>query len=462
MRNTFGILLLGIGTAIGAESLPARAESKNPAGASKTAPSLAECQYDDRTPGPIQKQLADTALAIEALSADAQPSPLVDRLQRMLASPCFRDLVTVAPLPRFASALVLRTWWADGGGSWFRSRLVNGFDPRTVTLPPDVRKALVLDGDRRRHALAPILCPLKDSLCGRETKGWLLRLDQALMIGQRFDADQKPAGPGFPCDVVNGNSGSERYHAWRQCVENERPVWHLLPPLGSFQSPSRGWLVVRGRRGHYAFCDELAAYDLESGAAFQTRRCGDLGIGSAPSPGGADVSKTGRGKVTFEQGRMPIENLREAALMIFLWPEMQRDVRRLSIGLKRPEGVEVPAGGDPTALVPRSSAERFTSSDTFLSWAWVETGRVMISGEILFAPDLKRPNGYPSWLLTVAEEGMDRRCPGVAVPADVLSQATLSSHISANDAVQQEEAAIDAELASALLRNVSTKCREIR
>ena len=28
----------------------------------------------------------------------------------------------------------------------------------------------------------------------------------------------------------------------------------------------RGWLVIRGRRGHYDFCDELHAYDLDSGS----------------------------------------------------------------------------------------------------------------------------------------------------------------------------------------------------
>jgi hypothetical protein len=35
-------------------------------------------------------------------------------------------------------------------------------------------------------------------------------------------------------------------------------------------------IVIRGRRGHYDFCDELGAYDMETGAAYVAKSCSGL------------------------------------------------------------------------------------------------------------------------------------------------------------------------------------------
>ncbi len=97
------------------------------------------------------------------------------------------------------------------------------------------------------------------------------------------------------------------------------PGWAL--PLGRFRAPDRGWLVIRGRRGHYEFCDELRAYDVETGAAYVAKSCSGLHL----RPGGSvDFEATNASrKAAVEAGRVDVANLREAVWMILLAPQAQ-------------------------------------------------------------------------------------------------------------------------------------------
>ena len=71
----------------------------------------------------------------------------------------------------------------------------------------------------------------------------------------------------------------KRYQKWHACIEELRPRQDALP-LGRVRAPMRGFFVVRGRRGHYSFCDEIRAYDLASGAAYVASSCS--GVNSSP------------------------------------------------------------------------------------------------------------------------------------------------------------------------------------
>jgi len=65
------------------------------------------------------------------------------------------------------------------------------------------------------------------------------------------------------------------YTEWMKCLEEHRPVaWAL--PLGRLQSPRVGWLIIRGRRGHYQFCDEVRAHDLETAQPNVAQSCSRL------------------------------------------------------------------------------------------------------------------------------------------------------------------------------------------
>lgn len=45
------------------------------------------------------------------------------------------------------------------------------------------------------------------------------------------------------------------------------------------RAPSHGWFILRGRRGHYRFSDEVRAYDLATGAAYVARSEAALALG---------------------------------------------------------------------------------------------------------------------------------------------------------------------------------------
>ena len=79
--------------------------------------------------------------------------------------------------------------------------------------------------------------------------------------------------------------------------------------------------MIRGRRGHYEFCDELGVYDLETGAAYLAKSCSALHL----RPGGRvnfEATNAAR-KAVVEAGRVNVANLREAVWMILLAPQAE-------------------------------------------------------------------------------------------------------------------------------------------
>src|SRR5262249_55557470 len=131
---------------------------------------------------------------------------------------------------------------------------------------------------------------------------------------------------------------NERFRVYRACVESsQRHQWAM--PLGRFRSPDSGWLVIRGRRGHYEFCDELSAYDLATGSAYVAQSCTGLELGDGGSVDNAKVDAKRKIKVTI--GNLPLDNLRELAFMMLLAPEVEHDL------ILDPHFSSVPAGVAP-------------------------------------------------------------------------------------------------------------------
>nr|WP_128798116.1 hypothetical protein [Corallococcus coralloides] len=50
--------------------------------------------------------------------------------------------------------------------------------------------------------------------------------------------------------------------------------------LGRIRAPMDGWLVIRGRRGHYSFCDQLDAFHLGTGTLYRSSSCSGLALKS--------------------------------------------------------------------------------------------------------------------------------------------------------------------------------------
>ncbi len=421
------------------------------ASARAATPASARCWFPGE-PAPTREQIEridSLSIAIGSLPDHADCRPLGESLRQLLREPCFRALETVSPLAECRSALALRDWWTAGGLVWVRSAVLGEYrSPRELELPPGMRPALTADANPG-HPLAPLLCRVGDAACGRETLGWLKRAEDVMAYGDSGARAAERADPSKTCVAKAAGSGAERYPKWRDCIEQHRHrhALHSHLPASRFRSPTRGWLVIRGRRGHYTFTDELAAYDLETGAAFRARRAGDLGILPAEDAAAVERGKTGRRPVLVERGRVAIDDLREAALILLLWPERRLQLESLTV--KLPDRLEHAALPPGFKFTEGGRIVISSSGDTALTWEWIREGRVILSGETAYTGQLGG-RGYPSWLLEIAESSLAPGCPPVALPAGILGLGRPITGVSPLDARPAELDAAEIALAKAL------------
>jgi hypothetical protein len=411
-------------------------------------------------PAPTRAQSdAVVALAFDIQSLDVRGDhrPVLDRLRRFLDEPCFRGLRNVAALPEVGSARALKEWWWDGGRSWLQSAIAEETLPSSVVLPASARRTLPLDRNEQ-HALAPLLCRAGDADCGRETEGWMMRATEAAKGGLAYAGPTTAESVVATCNKVQRPGLAARYAAWRDCLEGQRRRHFSCSqlPVGPFRAPTIGWLVVRGRRGHYTFTDELAAFDLATGAAYRAIRPGDLGI-LPPEDAAAEARRrAGRAKVIVHRGRVPLDNLREAALMLMLWPERRQYVEQMEARL--PAGLRVTALPRNFAFTETAIMIGSTSADTELSWDWLQGGKPIVSGKALYRGGGGGTDTYPAGLLEIAEAALQPGCPPAALPREVLGRGSPFGGVHPSDATRTELDATEAELVRALTEATAGGC----
>ena len=390
-------------------------------------------------------------------------------LRSLLVSRCFRLAAEQGEPPEFEHPLSLQTWWESGGQAWLtsyidRPRLGRVDDLREhVVFPPTPRKVLVLDNAPTTFPTA-LLCSLADENCGRETQGWVERARDA--FSATVVQDRVREEDAFPvnsqalasrCEAeVRRNGPTPEYGKWKACLAEHRvPGWAL--PLGRFRAPDRGWLVIRGRRGHYEFCDELGVYDVETGAAYVAKSCSGLHL----RPGGSvnfEATDAAR-KATVEAGRVNVANLREAVWMILLTPQAQQ-VYLSADYFPLPKGmVPTPPDSDEGT---RAFGMSWNSGQTQLSWSWMAAdGHVLASGALTWPSSYSAPEAHAANLLRVAEFGLSSGCPPAKLPS--FAGGKRESGVSALDAQPQEAGALQGELATTLRAYASSQrvCRPV-
>ncbi len=301
--------------------------------------------------------------------------------------------------PPLDDAEAFGAWWARGGGDWLSSALPShGLADRTV-LPPDP-PVVVKHGDE--GGLTWLRCA-EDAppTCDRDAAGWTLRLKRSLRSPEPDVAA-----------VVTGCEGAARkakksaaYVAWRSCLEEKRPLSAAMP-LGRYRAPREGWWVLRGRRGHYAFCDEVRAYELSTGAAWVAQSCSRLALQRS---GQVDVERTDAERsVTVRSGRLPVEALREAAWMTLLArhiePQVQTDAwfvpRPAWLTPRWPEGAEVSVGG----LGHRGW---FSSGQTLLAWSWQGAEGLRDAGALTWPASSSPGEDHAAALWAIAEAAFE-------------------------------------------------------
>jgi HEAT repeat protein len=392
---------------------------------------------------------------IRGLTSSQDIDPVVRDLHAVLRSRCFRLSAEQGPPPTFGHAVSLQTWWQEGGHAWMASYLrrprlgrVDDLRPNVV-FPPRPRKVLALD-TAPTHPLAALLCRVGDETCGRETQGWAERARDAfaanLLEDRLWEADAFPVNReaiAARCEAkVRDREAAVDYDRWMTCLEEHRPVdWAL--PIGRFKSPRLGWLVIRGRRGHYSFCDEIRAYHLETGAAYVAQSCSGLHLRHDGSVNfeGTNAAR----KATVSVGRVSVANLREAAWMILLAPEAERT--HLSADyFPLPKGT-TPSFREGGAILGGGIV--WNSGQTRLSWSWrMSDGRALVSGDLTWPSSDSPAETHAARLLEVAEMGLVEGCAPAALPT--LDGPETGPGVSAIDARPEDLTAVQRELAEAL------------
>ena len=353
------------------------------------------------------------------------PHALVNRLHELLKTECFVSAAETNRVPTPDSALSLKTWWTAGGHEWLDSYVdlpklgpLDAVLPHIV-VPPDARHTLALD-EHRDHPLNVLLCPTADASCGAETAGWRMRAETAFEIHYargRFTGNgeipRSPEAVSKECEAAMRDVGeSRRYQRWRQCVEDKRPQMMTLP-LGRFKSPTDGWVIVAGRRGHYDFCDTTRAYDLATGTAFVHDSCSALAL---ESDGNVNFAKTDKQRaLRAVAGRISVDNLREAVWMMLLRGEAEKIQPTATY-------YPLPAGVTPSVRIGDSEAADIwtegwvSTGQTNLTWTWIRPNQKAVAGELTWPDSSDAAADHAASLLAVAEAGMVEGCARRMVP----------------------------------------------
>jgi hypothetical protein len=367
------------------------------------------------------RELEAIGQRIEQLAPTGDPEPLWIALQQLVVGECFglrrvfdMDADDEAP----SSGLALRTWWDDGGAKWIEQFLA----PDVTWERPSVRVAFTpeLTPD---HPLADLFCPLADLDCDPRTRGWTLRANQAFehhaerrwtRYRTRTRNDERPADRDDweRCEqLATSKPDHLGYETWIECIDHvtlRRSVF----PIGGLRAPETGWFIIRGRRGHYQFCDEIRAFDLATGSVHVVASC------------------SGDGRVLqTTSGHVPVDALREAVWMA-LWSTQMPHTDQLlgGSGYPLPETIE-PMGSKRVAAGLMGVS--LVSGQTRLDWTYVRDGLPSHRGELSWPEDYNDgARDHAVRLLQIAEAAMVVGCaperpPKTLTPID-LDRGSLS------------------------------------
>jgi hypothetical protein len=377
---------------------------------------------------------------VSALPDEADTGPVVAELEAVLGSRCFELSREEWTRPESGvHALALKAWWREGGRAWVGSYLELGKpDVRTILLPPAVRAVLAKETVAADHWLSGLLCSVGDAGCGAETRGWHECLEDVFRqdVERRRSAPPVTLPPGLERPDCVAKARSEprrwRYTAWRSCVSSRRPyVWGL--PIARLKAPEEGWLVLRGRRGHYAFCDEVRAYHLRTGAAYISESCYGLEPAAAGEYRGVRCpDPKNPQKAWLRVGTLAPDKARELAWVLMLGAEAS-SLHREAQSLNVPEGFPVEWREKVTW---EGSVEGFVmggvfsghSGQTRLDWTWFSPGGGALSGNFTY-PDPKEPaEAYANFLLRRLEATFTEGCPPLPPPLEELTFSRPSAY----------------------------------
>ena len=356
---------------------------------------------------------------IESLADLDDPGPLLARIDALLENSCM-GISRMSSVPRAAqSGLALRTWWTRGGMSWLAASLnvARGDQPPALVLPPTMPSTLSLE-THPDHPLAPLLCSLHDQACADSTGGWRARALQVTTARYWTLEDEYYE---YCEQSASDRNADDPFAYWAGCVFRAEGT-HMDFPLGGLRAPSRGWLVLEGRRGHYSFCDELHAYDLATGSAHVVRRCSGLELNNDASVNEDAVAS--RSRLEVKRGTVPPDNVRELAWMLLVADHTVSPAISETTDLTLPETIAAPRG--PRTLDIAARREIRGSNQTTLHWSLSSPVLGSLEGSLHWPPAYNpSPLEHAAMLWSVAEEGIASTCPPRSIPKTLPLAPTL-------------------------------------
>ncbi|NTX59902.1 hypothetical protein HUA74_04440 [Myxococcus sp. CA051A] len=383
-----------------------------------------------------------TAARERLLALDARLETLPDGGDRKAGAKALRELLTSRcfamsreerePVPEDVSPLALKAWWKQGGRTWVESYLELGKPgARTVVLPPEARETLTRDSVKPDHRLASLLCAASDTACAKEMEGPYTRVDAAFLR-----ALDRPDESSVAEAEAESRKGCEedartrpqrwRYTAWRGC-EGGWTSFDKVLPVVRMRMPKDGWLVLRGRRGHHGFCDEVRAYHLGTGAAWVSQSCSDLALyDDAKRIGQVDVKTTNANRLArVRVGTLSVDSLRELTWVLLLADEA------ITVDRARPLTRTVPAGYPiewrerPSGITTRGGGGGGSfwgnTGQTTLRWTWFPPEKAEpLSGELTWPESADPADDHADRLLVDAEKSFKEGCPSRPAPVDLL------------------------------------------
>ncbi|MDI1480103.1 hypothetical protein [Polyangium sp. y55x31] len=394
--------------------------------APKDAASLGWCTKDEQ-----QAALDETkeiAKLVSKLPKDASAADAVTgRIAGLFNSPCYMD-GTLARSPDMAEleaarAWAVAKWWDSGGQDFFKDALQHA---NAVHFAPSIPRMIAPELLPTSDPMRAILCPSFSAVCDPVAEGTALDVGRELVrVGllqerahREDSADDGLGSPEACARSIRKEPPAERLARYTACVDKLVSQLPALPEA-RYRSP-QGWLVLRGRRGHYSFCDEARAYDLETGTAYIASRCGGLVLdaGGAVNQG----ATRGTGAMKTQVGTLSVDALRRLALALWLKDKLDKDARPYA-AFPLPAGVPMP---DPD----RSFGFGFGSGwghsgQTSIQFEINDGKSTVVSGTFVWPDAFSVGDQLADDLVVSAETTFREGCPRVALPAGLSPARTL-------------------------------------
>lgn len=352
--------------------------------------------------------------------------------------PCLTHFARVFRVPSGESLEALTELWQRGLGASL-SASTGALYARAgrvyFLIPPE--DAAPLSASQRR-ALAPWICADGDARCGH-AGSYVTRAEQAFDVAESLalsrsggllrdygNDDPMPGGitnfanRDHPCyppaaqgedDVVASRTSFE---AVAICAASEAPRTFRYPRGVHLRGPERGWLMLRGRRGHYVFADEVRAYDLATGAAYVARSESGLVL-NGPSVDFDAVDK--QRKPSVFTGSVVIDQVRELAFVLATGSAVRPERREIQVVPIRDElPITFTAGRGAAAPFDVPEAKWWMSSQTSIAYELVDDGVILASGSLTWPDSWQAVESYADRLVEVLEAGLVRGCAPARLP----------------------------------------------